>query len=244
MRLDNFPGPVEWVTIPGGSVRLDAGGYLPETTTFEISAFVIGKYPVTNQQYALFMAAGGYQQSGWWTQDGWAICQRENWTAPRRWENNDVRYGDCPVIGVSWYEATAFCCWASDATGEAITLPTEKQWQRAAQGDDGREFPWGNDDPDIIYCNWNRDVGRPTPVTRYPDGASPFGVMDMSGNAWELCRTGWETGTESFEGRERRIVRGGCLINDSPITLRTTRRDGPFPVDAYHLFGFRCTRES
>lgn len=244
MRVDRFPGPFEWTAIPGGTVTLEPGGYVAQPTTFEVGPFLIARYPVTNQQYAAFMAAGGYDERECWTADGWAAKERHKWTEPRRWLDAAERYGTCPVIGVSWHEAVAYCRWLAAITGSVISLPTEQQWQRAAQGDDGREFPWGSEWPDETRCNWNRDVDRTTPVSAYPDGASPFGVMDMSGNAWEWCRTGWESGTTVLTGGERRIVRGGCWVNDSPLTLQVTRRDGPFPIDGYSLIGFRLARDA
>ena len=234
-----LPAPFEWITIPGGHVTLKAGGYLAEPTPFEVASFTIGKYPITNRQYAPFIAAGGYTDQTWWTEIGWKRRESYGWTEPRYWGQRDFNEPDAPVMGVTWFEAVAFCQWLSAESGQAITLPTEQQWQRAAQGDDGREFPWGNTDPVHGTCNYARHHDGTTPVTAYPASASPFGVMDMSGNVWELCRTGWQTGTTDLEGSEQRIVRGGSWVNDSPITLLTTLRDGPYPADGYHLYGFR-----
>ena len=244
MRTTDLPGPFEWVTIPGGEVTLKAGGYLEQPATFEIAPFTIARYPITNRQYALFIAEGGYANPAWWSEYGWRVRERQGWIEPRYWGQRDFDGDDSPVMGVTWHEAGAFCCWLSAATGEPVTLPTEQQWQRAAQGDDGREFPWGSDDPDETRCNWARNVDGTTPVTQYPLGASPYGVMDLSGNVWEICRTSWDSGGTHLDGAERRIVRGGCWVNDSPITLMVTQRDGPHPADTYHLFGFRCTLEN
>lgn len=234
-----LPVPFEWIAIPGGKVTLKAGGYLAEPTSFEVAPYIIAKYPVTNRQYAPFIAAGGYTNREWWTDAGWTRRERHGWTEPRYWGQADFSDPNAPVTGVTWFEAVAFCQWLSAKSGQSVTIPTEQQWQRAAQGDDGHEFPWGNVDPTRGICNWARQHNGTTPVTLYPEGASPFGVMDMSGNVWELCRTGWDTGTDDLEGSERRIVRGGCWVNDSPITLLTTLRDGPYPADAYNLYGFR-----
>ena len=67
-----------------------------------------------------------------------------SWSEPRFWNDSQWNGAQHPVVGVSWYEAVAFCLWLSDVTGERIMLPTEDQWQYAAQGDDGRTYPWGN----------------------------------------------------------------------------------------------------
>jgi formylglycine-generating enzyme required for sulfatase activity len=234
-----LPAPFEWIAIPGGQVTLKAGGYLAAPTTSEVAPFFIGKYPITNRQYAPFIAAGGYTDRTWWTDGGWTHRARHGWTEPRYWGQDGFNHPDAPVMGVTWFEAAAFCRWLSADIGVEVAPPTEQQWQRAAQGDDGRAFPWGSTDPTREVCNWARHHNGTTPVTLHPAGASPFGVMDMSGNVWELCRTGWETGTDDREGSERRIVRGGSWVNDSPITLLTTLRDGPYPADGYHLYGFR-----
>ncbi len=252
---------MEWITIPGGRVMLGQGGYLGESAWFAVESFVMARYPVTNAQYAPFIAAGGYTDRAWWTDRGWQIREKEGWTEPRFWTDRDWNRADSPVVGVSWYEALAFCRWLSAVTGrseKAITLPTEQQWQRAAQGDSGqdeqgnpavsgREFPWGNEGPDELRCNWNRAEDGTTPVTRYPDGASPFGVMDMSGNVWEWCLTGWESGRTDTEGGEPRILRGGSWSSDSPISLRAANRNASDPnarlSPAYRNYvtvGLRC----
>ncbi|HRF95413.1 MAG TPA: SUMF1/EgtB/PvdO family nonheme iron enzyme, partial [Aggregatilineales bacterium] len=79
---------------------------------------------------------------------------QENWTQPLYWDDEKWNGADYPVVGVSWYEAIAYCRWLSDATGEMITLPTEQAWQYVAEGDEGREYPWGNG-WDSTKCNHN-----------------------------------------------------------------------------------------
>jgi formylglycine-generating enzyme required for sulfatase activity len=241
---------LQWIAIPGGRVTLEQGGYLAERASFDVAPFDVARYPVTNAQYAAFIAAGGYTDRAWWTDRGWLLSERERWTATRFWTDRAWTRPENPVVGVSWYEALAFCRWSSAVTGRAITLPTEQQWQRAAQGDDGgREFPWGNDEPDELRCNWNRAEDGTTPVTRYSDGASPFGVMDMSGNVWEWCLTGWESGRTDPDGGEVRVLRGGSWSSDSPISLRAANRNASDPnarlSPAYRnhvTVGFRCAR--
>jgi formylglycine-generating enzyme required for sulfatase activity len=141
------------------------------------------------------------------------------------------------VVGVSWYEALAFCRWLGEQTGENILLPTEQQWQRAAQGDDNRTYPWG-EGIDDSRCNYSRNVGRTTPVTNYPAGASPYGVMDMSGNVWEWCLTQYDDGSEDIEGTNRRVLRGGSW-NNSDHYVRAAYRYYGNPYDWYYSIGFR-----
>jgi len=180
--LDLMPKPFAWIDIPN-------------------KGYSIAKYPVTNAQFAEFIKAGGYEIEKWWTEEGWQKrlegwhyqdktwqASGTSWTQPRYWDDKKLNGAMQPVVGVSWFEAVAFCLWLSDATGENIMLPTEDQWQYAAQGDDGRTYPWGNEwNRDL--CNNNVDkkgIGKTTPVTQYEGkGDSPFGVVDMSGNVWE-----------------------------------------------------------
>jgi formylglycine-generating enzyme required for sulfatase activity len=217
-----------WINIPAGRVTLPAGGYLATAQTVEVRPFAIATYPVTNEQYAHFIAAGGYKQRDWWDDDGWQLRQKHGWTEPRYWTDPNWNPADRPVVGISWYEAMAFCRWLGALTGQPITLPTEAQWQRATQGDDGREFPWGSELPNDRRCNWNRNLDETTPVTHYPAGASPYGVMDMSGNVWEWLLTGWYSGTASDpvagDVREPRLLRGGSWSSDSPLSLRVFHR--------------------
>jgi hypothetical protein len=198
-RGRGLPPPFEWIEIPVGKVKLEAGGYLKTDTVFDVPAFLIARYPITNAQYAIFVGAGGYRERKWWTHAGWQAREQQNWTEPRYWQDKKWNGADYPVVGVSWYEAIAFCQWLGETTGEKIMLPTEQQWQRAAQGDDGRKYPWGNEKPNEQLCNFGGNIGHTTPVTQYPKGASPYGVMDMSGNVWEWCLTGYGTGSVSLD---------------------------------------------
>ena len=118
---------------------------------------------------------------------------------------------------------------AKHAAPPQITLPTEQQWKRAAQGDDGREYPWGNEF-DKTKCNTNAsEIGLTTPVTQYPQGASPFGVMDMSGNVWEWCLTAWDSGKSGLDGSDWRCLRGGSWyvsVNHARASYRTRYSPG------------------
>lgn len=235
---DILPPPFEWVLIPGGKVTLESGGYLKQGKTFEVGPFVMAKYPITNAQFAEFVQARGYEQRQYWAEAGWQKKEQEGWTEPRFWRDSRWNQPDHPVVGVSWYEAMAFCAWLSGKTGTRITLPTEQQWQRAAQGDDGREYPWGNEPPSEQLCNIAGWVGRTTPVTRYPAGASPYGVMDMSGNVWEWCLTGYDTGTTDPEGEEQRVLRGGSWNHYLNFARCALRLRG-YPVVRGYYWGFR-----
>ncbi len=161
--------------------------------------FYIGKYPVTNEQYAAFVKATGQ-------------------AAPRHWKNGQIPAGkeNHPVVNVSWRDAVAFCRWLSQASGKSLRLPTEAEWEKAARGRDGRIYPWGNQPPTKELCNFGGNVGDTTPVGQYPAGASPCGALDMAGNVWEWTGSLYrpypyqpEDGRNSPDGEGPRVVRGG-----------------------------------
>jgi len=232
-----LPEPFEWVDIPGGEVTLEAGGYVPKGgKTYKVETFKIAKYPVTNAQFALFVEAGGYQNSQWWTAEGWQFKQTEKWTEPGYWQNKNWNQPDHPVVGISWYESAAYCSWLSETTSEKIMLPTEQQWQRAAQGDKGWAYPWG-EKFDENRCNLNGQ--GTTSVTQYPNGASPYGVMDMSGNVWEWCSTVYETGSTDLNGTGVRVLRGGSWGSYDRGDLRVVFRNWNNPGNRINGRGFR-----
>jgi formylglycine-generating enzyme required for sulfatase activity len=261
---DILPPPFEWVEIPAGRVTLEAGGYVPEGgQTFDMPAFAIAKYPVTNAQYAKFVEAGGYNQRRWWTEAGWEAKERgiddvdgifvptgNAWTQPRYPDfYADLSGTDYPVIFISWYEAAAFCLWLSEVASERISLPTDQQWQRAAQGDDGRVYPWGNE-WDGKRCN-NTPFGqkwinrRTSTVTQYAGkdkGDSPFGLVDMAGNVYEWCSTAYKTGSNDLQGNDDRIMRGGAWHNSWISQFRTDYRVGYKTDYAHGSIGFRIAR--
>lgn len=226
-----LPTPFAWVDIPGSLGK-----------TWKDAPYKIGKYPVTNAQFKLFIDAGGYGERRWWTDVGWAQRQKDQWTEPREWQNSDFNGADQPVVGVSWYEAVAFCLGLSETTGEKIMLPTEVQWQYAAQGDDGREYPWGST-WDGSRCNnivGAKGIGKTTPVRQYEgNGDSPFGVVDMAGNVREWCLTAYRIGSDDVDGTDNRMMRGGSWADLTAENFRCTYRFGGFPRARLDDGGFR-----
>ena len=173
------------------------------------------------------------------TEAGWARCREDQWTQPRYWDDSRWDGADYPVVGVSWYEAVAFCLWLSETTGENIILPTEQQWQRAAQGDKGLIYPWGNV-WDASRCNNNVDgkgIRRTTPVTEYENTDTPFDVTDMSGNAWEWCLTAYGTGKTDLQGADVRVLRGGSWGSGDMGDFRTVYRNGGSPDNLNNQIG-------
>ncbi len=234
-----IPQPFKWCVVPAGKVTLtDVDGYLKEPTTFDVPEFQIARYPITNAQFEVFVTAKeGWSNPAWWDYSGDAKAWRKD--KPQSEAAGFKACADCPRERVTWYAAVAFTRWLSAKTGVSITLPTEQQWQRAAQGDDGRGYPWGNE-WDARKCNTDESkIGKTTPVTQYPQGASPYGVLDMSGNVWEWCLTEWETGEVDLSGTNaRRVVRGGSW-DDSRVFARAAYRNFNDPYGRFSDFGFR-----
>jgi formylglycine-generating enzyme required for sulfatase activity len=239
-----FPGPFAWIDIPGKD-------------------YSIAKYPLTNAQYAKFVQAGGYDQHQWWTAAGWQAKQQGMivdwskgegvatniaWTEPRHWQDSQFNGDEQPVVGVTWYEAVAFCAWWSEISGEYVTLPTEEEWQHAAQGDDDRKYPWG-DEWDGTRCNNSVkpcQSDQTTPVRQYEGkGDSPFGVVDMAGNVWEWCLTDYDNNTNDVNSEAKnRVVKGGSWFFFTKADYRCNFRYYDLPYGCYNFRGFRLRRLS
>jgi formylglycine-generating enzyme required for sulfatase activity len=165
--------------------------------------FQIARFPVTNAEYARFIDAGGYQQQEWWTEQGWIYISpkgERRWdpkelegkaiTQPRLWEHSAYNNPAQPVVGVSWYEAAAYCRWLSTQTGLHIRLPTSLEWERAARHTDQRPYPWGTEKPTPERANYDAtEIGGPSPVGCFPVGGAECGAQDMAGNVLEWLAT-------------------------------------------------------
>jgi len=186
-----------------------------------LDEFYIARHPVTNAQYAQFMKETGHKE-------------------PYYWDDKRFNQPNQPVVGVTWRDAMEYCQWAG------LRLPTERQWEKAARGTDGRTWPWGNEPPDERRCNFSGNVGATTEVGSYPDGASPYGCQDMAGNVWEWCVSKWRDSykgepDDSIEGDALRVLRGGCWWDDANA-VRCAFRGRSGPRDWLDLRGFRCVQ--
>jgi formylglycine-generating enzyme required for sulfatase activity len=200
----------------------------------QVSEFYIGKYPVTNAQYAAFVRATKHE-------------------APKHWEKGRIPSGrgNHPVVYVSWHDAVAFCEWLSQETGRNFRLPTEAKWEKAARGTDSRIYPWGNT-WDAKRCHSSEGLTRTitvwstAQVGKYsPSGDSPYGAAGMAGNVWEWCNSLYKSypykaddGREDLKAEGRRVMRGGSF-RDRRRRVRCAYRGGDDPGGLGRLQGFR-----
>lgn len=231
--------PAAQILVPAGSFQMGCSPNdgnclnheLPLHMVF-LSAYYIDKYEVTNFRYATCVAAGA------------CTAPYPKGSVTRYPYYGNVAYGDYPVINVTWTQAQAFCTW------DGKRLPSEAEWEKAARGaDDTRIYPWGDQVPDDTLLNFNWNAGDTTKVGSYPAGASPFGVMDMSGNVWEWVNDRYGeyyyaiSPSENPQGPATgsfRIFRGGCFGDD--LTLRVSHRIVYSPPSLGFYYGFRCAR--
>ncbi len=210
-----------FIPIAGGKYRLNTG-------EFKLKPFEISKYPVANQWYAKFIRAGGYETDEFWDEAGLKWRRDKGVLLPRYWNHWRWNCPNSPVVGVSRYEADAFCDWLTRTKGDGRTyaLPTEEQWEAAAAGFDQREYPWG--DWHEGRCNTRETkIGRMSSVGIFKDGDTPEGVTDLAGNVLEWTST--------------QVLRGGCWFS-TRFSARCASRDRFAPNSRYYFIGFRCVR--
>ena len=196
------------------------------------------RYPVTNQQYELFIQADGYHKHQWWLEHGWQWLQQERIQEPRYWHHAKWNGANQPVVGVSFWEALAFAAWAG------ARLPTEQEWEAAARGPKGLVYPWGNEWEDGICNTYESDLGKTSPVGLFPRARTFNGLEDMAGNVWEWCLNKYENPDDvSTSGASARVWRGGSwfVIQDG---ARASVRLDHDPFGRNNRLGFRLCCES
>jgi formylglycine-generating enzyme required for sulfatase activity len=209
---DGLPD-IDWVEVPAGEFKCGENKKLVSLPEFRIA-----RYPITNAQYQCFIDDGGYDSPEWW--EG---LSRHLDPARPGWNHQNH-----PRETVSWYEAVAFSRWLDARlrtprnlpAGWEVRLPTEQEWEKAARGTDGREFPWGNFNAGRTNINEQfknagpHYLGQTSAVGIYPQGASPCGALDMAGNVWEWCLNKYAGPADaSLAGEEDRVLRGGSWFD-------------------------------
>jgi formylglycine-generating enzyme required for sulfatase activity len=236
----------EMVTIPPGPfimgsderdgiVGIDVGVDEVPRHQVDLPAFEIDRLEVTNKEYEKFVRSTGHRVPS--EPRFPSYYQWKNGQAPRDQENYPVSY-------VDYEDAAAFCAWRGKR------LPTEAEWEKAARGTDGRKWPWGNKfdskkcNTDDSHLNWT------VPAGSFPEGASPYGVMDMCGNisewtsSWYKPYPGNDLKRSAF-GETFKVVRGGAWSLPAHPFSRTSNRSYAVKPDKRHRsIGFRCARDA
>lgn len=256
-ELVSLVGTEKWqeinqmITIPAGPFKMGSDRFNTSSQNrpqhqVTLPEYQIAKYPTTNVQYAKFVSEQGYRPP-------------LDWVDGRIPEDKGLH----PVTMISWYDASNYCTWANKR------LPKETEWEKAARSDDGRRWPWG-DEMEATRLNTYYGIGSTTDVTDYPQGASPYGVMDMAGNVYEWLETdfmpykGTDASKEIFQGKiqvastpadramkvvdlvgvdaKYKVLRGGSWKSD-PFSTTTYHRNFSWPHYASDFFGFRCAAD-
>ena len=258
------------VYVPAGEFTMgsdsgDADEAPPHTVTLD--AFWIDRTEITNAMFTKFVQATGYTtdaekagKSRIWKGSAWQDVDGLNWLHPEDPSTGISDLMDYPVIHVSWTDANAYCSWATRR------LPTEAEWEKAADWDDQRNrrnaFPWGNEfNGNLLnFCDKNcsfagdksSDDGFKTtaPVGSFPGGASAYGALDMAGNVWEWVSDWYDTYDKSPAANPKgpesgtyRVLRGGSWSN-TMSHVRAAERGNGVPWNSYFDVGFRCARSA
>ncbi|MFN0017842.1 MAG: formylglycine-generating enzyme family protein [Pirellulaceae bacterium] len=217
-----------------------------------LAGYYLDRFAVTNREYQKFVDAGGYEQLQLWDEAIWpAMLQftdRSGQSGPRMWENGRYPAGkeDHPVVGVSWFEASAYARWtgkrlASDAEWvKAAAWPVTTEGSRLMQ----RKFPWGDAMDRSLANLWGSGPGDTVPVTKHAEGASVGGVQQLVGNVWEWTSTNfgaWEPpSAKLLTDIPLKSLRGGAFDTYFEAQAQCQFQSGDSPLARKHNIGFRC----
>ena len=213
----------------------------PEHRIF-VRSFFMDVLPVTNAEFATFLNARGLKnhigESFYDDDDRDARIHQQD----LKWQANQG-YATHPVNEVSWVGARDYCAWLNKR------LPTEAEWEKAARGTDARKYPWGNSKPNHKQALYGAAYNSSAPVDAFPEGASPYGVLDLSGNQWEWVFSAYrpypyraDDGREDQTPGPIRSTRGGGhdSSEDEITTTQRGRNLSRNPKAGHHNIGFRC----
>jgi formylglycine-generating enzyme required for sulfatase activity/predicted esterase len=248
----------DYVHVPAGAFRMGGAneGWAREKPmhVVDLDAYYISKFEITNREWKKFRDDAGYDDPKFWPNG--RVVPRDQvpyWTQANNHGGGTPGSDDYPVIGVNWDAATAYCAWLSAKTGKRYRLPTEAEWEKAARGNDGRRYPFG----DSIERSQANFVGAQAfdtvmPIGHFSGSPSPYGAFDMAGNVLEWCQDWYDRDYYSLSPRKNprgpatgayRVVRGGSFFVEV-FDLRTTARSMASPsFQAHRMIGFRPVRE-
>ncbi|GEM_PF-1087494 len=256
---------IVWCGVPAGEFTMgsdrsvDTRAYEDETpqTKVNLQSYWIARNGITNHQYQAFIDDGGYDNKAYWTDAGWDAKNERHWKGPEY--NGDkaiFNVSNQSVMCISWYEAYAFTRWLNERLHThladtlplrddyEIRLPTETEWEKASRGVDGRIYPYGNIFDKTKSNTFEMGIRQPTAVGIFSQGASPYGVLDMSGNVYDWCLSRWRDTYNDPEdndpqGTFRRVIRSGAFANGS-FNARCAYRYHNVPRVRGNYYGIRC----
>jgi len=220
------------VLIPAGKFVMGGDENSPRREMF-LDAFYMDRYEITVARYGNFLKATGTLNE------------------PDDFPESDLKkFGDFPVVGVNWHGANNYCRWAGKR------LPTEAEWEKAARGEDGRNYPWGLDEPTSAHARFGVSSRKPvypdgvSRVGTHPRGMGPFGMYDLAGNAWEWVADWYSTSFPRGESQNpkgpdsgtAKVIRGGGWM-DPADRITATKRMYLNPNESMEDTGFRCARD-
>jgi len=220
------------VLIPAGKFVMGGDENSPRREMF-LDAFYMDRYEITVARYGNFLKATGTLNE------------------PDDFPESDLKkFGDFPVVGVNWHGANNYCRWAGKR------LPTEAEWEKAARGEDGRNYPWGLDEPTSAHARFGVSSRKPvypdgvSRVGTHPRGMGPFGMYDLAGNAWEWVADWYSTSFPRGESQNpkgpdsgtAKVIRGGGWM-DPGERITATKRMYLNPNESMEDTGFRCARD-
>ena len=235
---------IETITISAGDYRIGHDSFVESRPVHRvhINSFAIMKGAVTNQQFALFVSAGGYRKPEYWSEMGLRWLKSKGIIVPAFGADSDFNAPEQPVVGISWYEALAFTKWLTSKTGQDWRLPSDVEWEVVAQAD-------GTGRIHSAISGLRKTI--PATSTGYQ---SAHGVWNLRGNVWEWCSTRWgrnwqsldyaypydaDDGREDLSGSYARVMRGGSWF-DPPQEAHPAKRARFLPGSRASNIGFRA----
>lgn len=262
------PIEFDWVRIPSGEFVMGSNPDVDKEAkpdeqpqhSVNLPEYQISRVPVTIEQFAQFILETEYKTTAeiigtsfGWTGTGWKELPGVFWFQPRGPGSSINTKLQHPVTCVSWFDAIEFCKWAN------VRLPSEAEWEKAARGNNGQLYPWGNETPEPTRGNFSWQNREPVQVGQYPNGASPYGILDMAGNIWQWTSTLWgvgsslqfpypykpEDGRESLEAdiNMSRVLRGSAY-DDGLQNVRCATRQHLQQLGRDYAFGFRVALDA
>jgi len=229
---------IDWVHIPakGKAFMMGSDDHYeyekPAHSQTMPEDYHLSRYPVTNAQFAAFVDGGGYQDQQYWSDKVWQSIQHNKIEYPRYWHNWQWNTANHPVVGVSWFEAMAFVRWLDAVKSEQgrVRLPTEREWEFAARGEQSLIYPWGND--------WQAELANTKELSLKQTSAvglfeqpNPFAVDEMTGNVWEWTQSQW--GNKLWAGEAK------TQLADPDFAYPYDERDGRENMDEHQAFVLR-----